>query len=120
MSTDASRPSFDTFYREIFLPEHRHPLNVALHIAGTLAGLVFVVAVLAAPWAWWPALLLFPLVHAAPGLIGHRLLERNAAVGDARWRRTDYPGWWFMLGNHRMTAERLLPWRRRTAPPARR
>jgi hypothetical protein len=47
------------------------------------------------------------VVHAVPGLIGHRWLERNVAVGDARWRRTDFPGWWFIVANHRMTAERL-------------
>jgi hypothetical protein len=48
-----------------------------------------------------------PLVHAAPGLLGHRLLERNITVGDARWRRRDYPRWWFIVANHRMTFERL-------------
>ena len=53
-------------------------------------------------------LLLFPLVHAAPGLLGHRLLERSTSVGDARWRRRDYPGWWFIIANHRMTLERLV------------
>lgn len=112
--TTATEPSFDTFYREVFLPEHRHPLNVALQVAGTLAGLAFIAVVLAAPWVWWPALLLFPLVHAGPGLVGHRLLERSARVGDARWRRSDYPGWWFIVANHRMTAETLrAAWRRR-------
>jgi hypothetical protein len=29
-------------------------------------------------------------------------------VGDARWRRRDYPGWWFIIANHRMTLERLV------------
>jgi len=104
---DAEKPTFDVFYREVFLREHRHPINVALHMFGTFAGLAFVPAVLAMPLAWYPALLLFPLVHAAPGLLGHRLLERNIAVGDARWRRRDYPGWWFIVANHRMTFERL-------------
>ena len=105
---DAGKPTFDVFYREVFLHEHRHPLNVALHMAGTFAGLVFIPAVLAMPLAWYPALLLFPLVHAAPGLLGHRLLERSTSVGDARWRRRDYPGWWFIIANHRMTLERLV------------
>jgi hypothetical protein len=48
------------------------------------------------------------VVHAVPGLVGHRLFERNAVVGDARWRRTDLPGWWFIVGNHRMTLDALL------------
>ncbi len=99
MSTNP-RPSFSTFYVSVFLPEHRHSANVALHVIGTVAGL----ALLAwAPWAgqpWW--LLAFPVVHAAPGLLGHRLFERNAEVGDVRVLRTDYPKWWFMLANHRM------------------
>ena len=103
----AAKPTFDLFYREVFLPEHRHPVNVALHMLGTFAGLAFVPVVLAMPLAWYPALLLFPLVHAAPGLLGHRLLERNITVGDARWRRRDYPRWWFIVANHRMTFERL-------------
>lgn len=104
---DTARPTFEIFYREVFLEEHRHPVNVALHMLGTFAGLAFIAAVVALPLAWYPALLLFPLVHAAPGLIGHRLLERNLAVGDARWRRRDFPGWWFIVANHRMTFERL-------------
>ena len=109
-------PTFDDFYRHVFLPEHRHPLNVALHIVGTIAGWAYVFAVLRMPWPWWPAVLLVPVVHAGPGLIGHRLLERCGVVGDARWRRTDFPRRWFILANHRLTAERLL-WRRgRTTP----
>jgi hypothetical protein len=107
-SPSPARPSFATFYREVFLPEHQHPLNVALHIAGTVAGLAWIPLTLAAPGLWKFAILLFPLVHGAPGLMGHRLLERNAAVGDARWRRTDFSPWMFILANHRLTAERLL------------
>lgn len=107
-SSDTPKTTFETFYRDVFLQEHRHPLNVALHMLGTFLGLAFLLAVLAMPLAWYPALILFPVVHAAPGLIGHRLLERNAVVGDARWRRRDHPGWWFIVANHRMTFERLL------------
>ena len=55
---------------------------------------------------WW--MLLFPLVHVAPGLIGHRLFDRNEAVGDARVFRTDFPLWWFVVANHRMTASLLF------------
>ncbi len=102
------RPRFDDFYNVVFLPEHRHPANVALHMVGTIGGLAFLPAVLSASPIWWPALLLFPVVHAAPGLVGHRFLERDKGVGDARWRRTDFPKWWFIAANHRMTLERLL------------
>jgi hypothetical protein len=106
-STD--RPTWPEFYRDVFLPEHRHPVNRALHIAGTLGGLAYAAWVFTLPaWPWWLVLALFPVVHAAPGLLGHRLFERNADVGDARWRRADYPAWWFIVGNHRMTGEWLL------------
>jgi hypothetical protein len=107
-NAEAAARGFDEFYRLVFLPEHRHPVNVALHVFGTVAGLAYVPTMLSMPWWWWPAVVLFPVVHAGPGLIGHRLLERNQYVGDARWRRTDFPGWWFIAANHRMTAELLL------------
>jgi len=111
---------FADFYREVFLPEHAHPVNRALHVAGTLAGLGYLVWVLTLPvWPWVLALGLFPLVHAAPGLTGHRLFERSAAVGDARWRRQDFPAWWFIAANHRLTAAWLLAplrWLRRPRP----
>jgi hypothetical protein len=115
--------SFESFYREVFLPEHQHPVNVALHVLGTLAGLVWLVWALWAPGGWKWAALLFPLVHGAPGLLGHRLLERSAAVGDARWRRTDHAPWKFIVANHRLTWDCLArapmaAWRRaRAAPP---
>jgi hypothetical protein len=56
-------------------------------------------------WAWG---LLYPVVHAAPGLIGHRLFERNAEVGDVRLDRTDHPLWWFIIGNHLMFLDVLF------------
>jgi hypothetical protein len=103
-SAPATSASFAHFYGDVFLPEHQHPVNRALHIAGTLAGLAYAAWVFTLPaWPWWLALVFFPVVHAGPGLIGHRLFERNTAVGDARWRRTDFPRWWFIVGNHRMT-----------------
>lgn len=101
-------PSFQDFYRNVFLPEHRHPLNVTLHIAGTLAGLAWIPWALSLPGLWKLAVLLFPVVHAAPGLVGHRLVDRNPAVGDARWRRTDHPRWLFIVANHRLTWDRLV------------
>jgi hypothetical protein len=93
--------AFDDFYRQHYLPEHQHPRNRALHIFGTLAGVVWVPAVLIAGQPAW--LLAFPLVHVLPGLLGHRLFERNAAVGDVRVLRKDFPPLWFVRANHRMT-----------------
>jgi hypothetical protein len=95
------RADFASFYADVFLPEHQHPLNVGLHVLGTVAALAFVVAVSLAGPLW--LLLLFPVVHAAPGLIGHRLVERNEVVGDLRVTRNDYSPLWFIAGNHRMT-----------------
>jgi hypothetical protein len=92
---------FKHFYRQVFLPEHRRPLNVFMHIVGTLLGLAFVAAIVTGAVTWWLAPL-FPVVHAVPGLIGHRLFERNAAVGDVRITRKDYPPLWFIAGNHLM------------------
>ena len=60
----STRIPFETFYREVFLPEHRHPLNVALHIGGTLAGLAWIPVALSAPGLWKLSVLLFPVVHA--------------------------------------------------------
>ena len=109
MSLIKTRTPFETFYREVFLPEHRQSLNVALHIAGTIAGLAWLPLTLTAPGLWKLAVLLFPVIHGGPGILGHRFLERNATVGDARWRRTDFPAWMFIVANHRLTFERLLP-----------
>ena len=100
------RGDFDSFYREHFIPEHSHPANVALHIIGTLAGLVLLVASVTIISLWWG--LLFPIVHVVPGLIGHRLFDRNEAVGDVRVLRKDFPLWWFVIGNHRMTARAAI------------
>ena len=101
---------FWEFYTKDFLAEHRHPINVGLHVTGTILG---VALVLAAPLAairtgnaWLVSLVaLFPIVHAAPGLIGHRLFERSAksGVGDVRILRKDFPVLWFLYGNHVMT-----------------
>jgi hypothetical protein len=112
------RLPFDAFYREVFLPEHQHPLNIAMHVTGTLFGLTWLALALSAPSWWKAAVLLFPVAHAAPGLLGHRLWERHPTVGDARWRRTDVSPWRFILANHRLALDVLRgrrPWR--GAPP---
>ena len=107
------RTNFNSFYRDHFIPEHTHPGNIALHVFGTLAGLALIAASFTIIPSWWA--LLFPLVHVGPGLIGHRLFDRNEAVGDMRVLRRDFPLWWFVLGNHRMTARitlghKLIKW----------
>ncbi len=81
-------------------------MNVALHVLGTVLGITFVAAVLlfSTPWL----VIAFPVVHAAPGLIGHRLFERSLAVGDIRVTRTDYSPMWFIAANHVMTVELVL------------
>jgi hypothetical protein len=105
LAAPPARPNFAQFYRDHFLAEHHHPVNVALHVFGTVASAVFVPAVL---WSSWPWLVLaYPLVHAAPGLIGHRLFERNAEVGDVRVLRTDFSPLWFIAANHVLSFERL-------------
>jgi hypothetical protein len=99
--SNAQRLPFSRFYREVFLAEHTHPANIALHVLGTLASLAFVPLVIVYFSLWW--LLLYPVIHALPGLLGHRLFERNASVGDVRVMRKDYPGVWFIAGNHLLT-----------------
>jgi hypothetical protein len=96
-----AKMSFNMFYRQHFLAEHQHIGTVALHVLGTLAGLVFAVWAVMSAWPW--LLVLFPVVHAVPGLIGHRIWERNAQVGDLRILRQDFPRWWFIVANHRLT-----------------
>jgi hypothetical protein len=108
--------TFTRFYQHVFLPEHQHPATVAMHVLGTLASSALIVAVMAGSIAWWLALL-FPVVHAAPGLIGHRLFERNSLIGDVRVTRRDYPPLWFIVGNHRMLWDlvtRGFHWRGKT------
>jgi hypothetical protein len=111
--TDLGRERFERCCREVFLPEHRHPANIALHMLGTVAALALVA------WALWRGplglALLFPVVHAAPGLLGHRLFERDAAVGDVRVLRQDHSPLLFILANHRMTWQ-LLTGRFKRAP----
>jgi hypothetical protein len=105
MALATASTSFQSFYYEHFLPEHRHPHNIALHVLGTLLGLVWLPVSLLSAWPW--LVVLFPLVHAAPGLIGHRLFERNERVGDLRVLRTDFPKSWFIAANHRLACDVL-------------
>lgn len=100
--------SFSTFYRGAYAADHSHPVNRALHMTGTLAGIGLLATGLAGAIApWW--LLGFPVVHVAPGLVGHRLFDRNLDLGDVRVIGGDYPNLWFMAANHLMTVTVL--WR---------
>ena len=98
----AERSSFMQFYRGAYRDDHITRGNRTLHIAGTIAGLALLVASVTIIPIWWA--LAFPVVHAVPGLIGHRLFERNAKLGDVRVFQGGYPGHWFMAANHMMTA----------------
>ena len=92
---------FWAFYKDHFQAEHQHPVNRGLHVFGTLLGTAFVPVALLSAWPWLA--LLYPVVHAAPGLLGHRLFERSAQVGDVRVLRRDFSPLWFIAGNHVLT-----------------
>jgi hypothetical protein len=98
--------SFQSFYLDTFLGEHRHPVNVGLHLGGVAAGLVLLVGAFTAGRPWLA--LGWPVVHTVPGLVGHRFFERHDGVGDVRVTRRDFPLWWFIVGNHRLFLEVLL------------
>ncbi len=101
--------TFEEFYATAYREDHSHPVNLALHVVGVCAGLG-VIAASFTVWPWW-TVLGFPVAHVLPGLVGHRLFERNEDVGDARLTRTDFPIWWFLIANHLMAARVLtLRW----------
>lgn len=103
------RMNFKTFYETVYRSDHQHIANLTLHIVGVIAGLSLIVASLTV-WPLWSALA-FPVVHVAPGLLGHRLFDRDEALGDVRLTRTDFPLWWFLVANHLMAFRVLtLQW----------
>lgn len=101
-----SRPGFAGFYREHFRAEHQHPANISLHVLGVIASAALLIWAISWRMPWLA--LAYPVVHAAPGLLGHRLFERNAAVGDVRVLRRDFPMAWFILGNHLLVLDLML------------
>jgi hypothetical protein len=103
--SELNHGTFKDFYREAYWDEHKVPINIAIHMAGTMAGVLLLVASVTVISPWWA--LAFPIVHIGPGLIGHRLFERAEVIGDARIFRTDVPGWWFIFANHMMTGRML-------------
>jgi hypothetical protein len=103
------RISFKAFYQTVYRSDHQHPVNLALHIIGVFAGLGVIAASLTV-WPLW-TMLAFPVAHVAPGLIGHRLFDRDEQLGDVRLTRTDFPLWWFLIANHLMAVRVLtLRW----------
>lgn len=103
------RISFRTFYETTYRSDHCHPANLALHILGVFAELGVIAASLTV-WPLW-TILTFPVAHVAPGLLGHRLFDRDEDLGDVRLTRTDFPLWWFLIANHLMAVRVLtLRW----------
>jgi hypothetical protein len=94
--------AFREFYADHYLPDHKHPANVALHVAGTIGSAAFAIAALVSPMPWLA--LLYPVAHAVPGLIGHRLFDRNPEIGDVRFIGSKFPNLWFIAANHVLTA----------------
>ena len=110
-----SQPGFAGFYREHFRAEHQHPANVSLHVLGVIASAAWLIWAISSQMPWLA--LAYPVVHAVPGLLGHRLFERNAAVGDSRVLRRDFPMAWFILGNHVLVLDLMLSGLRRLQRP---
>jgi hypothetical protein len=101
----ATRIPFRDFYADHYLADHKHPANIALHAVGTIGSAAFMAGALFSPMPWLA--LLYPVVHAAPGLIGHRLFDRNAELGDLRFVGGKFPNLWFIAANHVLTASLL-------------
>jgi hypothetical protein len=97
-----SKPTFEDFYTNIFIPEHQNPWNVGFHAVGVFSSLALI-GLVAAKKLHPLYLLTYPGVVAVPGLIGHRLFERNEVIGDARFLRKDYPLHYFLIGNYYIT-----------------
>jgi hypothetical protein len=104
----ATKMTYADFYTQTFLPEHSAKVTIATHMLGTLLGIAWLFACLVSANYFW--IFMFPIVHAVPGLIGHRLAERNTEVGDIRITRKDFPLWWFIRANHRLTWETFTHW----------
>lgn len=100
------RSSFMDFYHGAYADDHATWPNRALHLFGTFSGLALIIASITVIPVY--CVFAFPIVHAVPGLIGHRLFERNAALGDVRVFSGTHPSWWFMVANHLRGGEALL------------
>jgi hypothetical protein len=97
---------FADYYRDHFIPEHQHPVNIGLHVIGAISAVALVIASVTVIPIWWA--LMFPIVQGLPGLIGHRFFERDADFGDLRFTRTDAPFYWATLAGFVMAARVLV------------
>jgi hypothetical protein len=66
--------TFDEFWPE-YVRAHRHPVNRALHYAGTTAAVCVVAAAVVARKPSW--LLAAPVVGYGPAWVGHFVFEKN-------------------------------------------
>ena len=64
----------DAFWA-MYLREHAHPVNRALHAVGSLAALGCIVLAVVL-WTWWP-LVVAPVIGYGAAWTGHFLVERN-------------------------------------------
>ncbi len=106
MTQSSVSSDFWAFYRGAYQEDHKAWQNKALHIFGTLSGVALLIASLTVIPIY--CALAFPVVHAVPGLIGHRFFDRNLELGDVRFIGGKYPNLWFMAANHLMTGETFL------------
>jgi len=76
MSDRSPTPQFSRFadFWLHYAQNHRHPVNQALHVAGTVGGLICLGLGVSLSWKWLLAML--PIGYGAAWL-GHYLFERN-------------------------------------------
>jgi hypothetical protein len=69
------KPSFNKYYKEIYLPLHQNKANRLLHLIGTV--LTFAVAAYGLATLNWLPILLAPFLVYPFAWSGHLLLEKN-------------------------------------------
>jgi hypothetical protein len=86
MSTRIQSSPFSTYaeFWNFYVREHQHPVNQALHVIGTVGGLVCVAMTICVS-RWW-GLAILPVGYGTAWL-GHVLIERNLPV------TLKYPFW---------------------------
>ena len=94
MLMSAHIETFEEFWPH-YVHAHRHPMNRALHYAGTTAAICSVVTAAATLNPAW--LLLTPVAGYGPAWIGHFVFEKNK---PATW---EYP-LWSLRGDFKMYA----------------
>jgi hypothetical protein len=97
--------NFMKFYKNNYLKEHSHNGTICFHVFGTILGIAWIFFSMFYINLIW--IILFPLIHALPGILGHKIFERNEDVGDIRITRKDFPLIWFIFANHILTYQIL-------------